>query len=164
MLNKWQIITWIYDDPIQWFIYWSSVPVSISKKTSYHKISWSLEVVRLIVWFIESLWILTSTSAALLPICLSNFRAIMQFYIQISQLKDFARSYNKMSYQILKQGPDLCQWITTALTNALWLLEKYNIFAAMIICKQLIFFIQRILHWKCCSLLFLYSKIYDIVA
>ena len=51
-------------------------PVSISHNTSHCKILWSPEATRLVVWIIASLWNLTGTSAALLPMCLSNFRAI----------------------------------------------------------------------------------------
>ena len=55
-------------------------PVSISNKTSYRKILWSLGAARLVVWIITSLWNLTGTSAALLlPRCLPNFRAIILF-------------------------------------------------------------------------------------
>ena len=45
-------------------IYIAQGPVSISNKKSYHKILWSLEAVRLVVWTIVSLWNLTGTSAA----------------------------------------------------------------------------------------------------
>ena len=50
------------------------------------------------------LWNLTGTSAALLPMCLSNFRVSGQFLIQISRLRNFMRSYDKTSYRILKRG------------------------------------------------------------
>ena len=92
-------------------------PVSISDKTSYRKISRSLEAARLVVKITASLWNLTGTSAALLPRCLSNFRAIEQFYIQISRLRDFTRSYDKTSYRILKRSSGCkvlsldCQWL-----------------------------------------------------
>ena len=49
---------------------------SLSGKTSYRQISWSLEAARLGVIIIAPLWNLTGTSAALLPRGLSNFRAI----------------------------------------------------------------------------------------
>ena len=49
---------------------------SLSCKTSYHQISWSLEAARLRVKIIVSLWNLTGISAVLLPRCLSNFKAI----------------------------------------------------------------------------------------
>ena len=81
-------------------------PVSISGKTSYRKISWNLETTRLIVWIIPSLWDLTGTSAAVLhssAACQISERS--DNYIPISWLRDFTRSYNKTSYQILKQGP-----------------------------------------------------------
>ena len=49
---------------------------SLSGKTSYRQISWSLEAARLDVAMVVSLWNLTGTSAALLPRYLPNFRAI----------------------------------------------------------------------------------------
>ena len=49
---------------------------SLSGRTSYHKISWSLEATRFGCRLFQSLWNLTGTSAAVLPRCLSNFRAI----------------------------------------------------------------------------------------
>ena len=49
---------------------------SLSGKTSYRQISWSLEATRLGVINIAPLLNLTGTSAALLPMGLSNFRAI----------------------------------------------------------------------------------------
>ena len=39
--------------------------------------------------------------------CLSNFRAIGLFWIQISRHRDFTRSYDKTSYRILKRDPAL---------------------------------------------------------
>ena len=49
---------------------------SLSVKTSYRKISWSLEAVRFGFGLFTSLWNLAGTSAAALPRCLSNFRAM----------------------------------------------------------------------------------------
>ena len=49
---------------------------SLSGKTSYRQTSWSLEAARLDVIMVPPLWNLTDISAALLPRCLSNFRAI----------------------------------------------------------------------------------------
>ena len=37
--------------------------------------------------------------------CLSNFKAIRQFKVPISWLRDFTRSYEKMSFRILRRGP-----------------------------------------------------------
>ena len=51
-------------------------PVSIPDKTSYCKISWSLEAARFIFKIAQSLWNLTGTSAAVLPRCLPNFKAM----------------------------------------------------------------------------------------
>ena len=50
---------------------------SLSGKTSYRKISWSLEAARFGFKHFQSLWNLTGTSAAVLPRCLWNFRAIL---------------------------------------------------------------------------------------
>ena len=52
---------------------------SKSDELSYRKISWSLEAARLTVWMIGLFWNLTGTSAAVLPMRLSNFRAIKKF-------------------------------------------------------------------------------------
>ena len=49
---------------------------SPSGKTSYRQISWNLEAARLSVIMLVSHWNLTGISAALLPRCLSNCRAI----------------------------------------------------------------------------------------
>ena len=49
---------------------------SLSSKTSYRQISWSLEAARLGVIIIATLWNLAGISAALRPRCLSNFKAI----------------------------------------------------------------------------------------
>ena len=40
--------------------------------------------------------------------CLSNFKAIRQFKVPISWLRDFTRSYEKTSFRILRRGPALC--------------------------------------------------------
>ena len=86
-------------------------PVSISDKTSCCKISRSPEAARLVVQIITSLWNLTGISAALLSMCLSNVRAIVHFEIQIVWPRDFASSYNKSSYRILKRGPGTSRWM-----------------------------------------------------
>ena len=54
-------------------------PVSISDKTPYREISQSLEGARSYVKMFVSLWNLTSSSAAVLLLCQSNFRAIGRF-------------------------------------------------------------------------------------
>ena len=54
-------------------------PVSISDKTSYRKISQSLEAPRFVFRIVRSLWNLAGTSAALLPRYLSNLKAIRTF-------------------------------------------------------------------------------------
>ena len=49
---------------------------------------------------------ISCTSTAVLPMCLSNFKAIRQFKVPISWLRDFTRSYEKTSFRILRRGPD----------------------------------------------------------
>ena len=49
---------------------------SLSGRTSYRKISWSLEAARFTFRLFQSLWNVTGTSAAALPRCLSNLRAM----------------------------------------------------------------------------------------
>ena len=95
-------------------------PVSISEKTSFRRISWSLEAARFVFRSVRSLWNLTGTSAALLPMCLSNFKAIRQFKVLFSRLRDFARSYEKTSFRILRRGTGspLDQMIACPLFNA----------------------------------------------
>ena len=78
---------------------------SLSSKTSYHQISWSLEAARLGVIMIVSLWNLTGISAALLPRCLINFRAIGKVQTRTSRLRDFTRSCGKTSYRLRPRGP-----------------------------------------------------------
>ena len=85
---------------------------SLSGKTSYRQISWNLEAVRLDVIMILSLWNLTGISAALLPGCLSNFRAIGKVYTRNPRLRDFTRSCGKTSVPIVNKGPDFTMSIS----------------------------------------------------
>ena len=80
---------------------------SLSGKTSYRKISWSLEAARFGFKLFQSLWNLESTSAALLPRCLSNFRAIRPLQHPISRLRGFTRFGGKTSYRLVNRGPEL---------------------------------------------------------
>ena len=76
-----------------------------SGKTYCRQISWSVEAARLDVIMIISLWNLTGFSAALLPRCLSDFRAIGKVKTRISRLRDLTRSYGKTSVRLVKRGP-----------------------------------------------------------
>ena len=80
-------------------------PVSISDKTTCFKISWSLEAARFVFRIVRSLWNLAGTSVALLPKCVSNFKAMRKFKLRISRFRAFTRSCDKTSYWILKRGP-----------------------------------------------------------
>ena len=91
-------------------IYWDFFTMllglySLSGKTSYRQISWSLEATRLNVIIVVSLWNLTGTSAAALPMCLLNFREIGKAQTRISRLRDFTRSCSKTSYRLVNRGP-----------------------------------------------------------
>ena len=81
---------------------------SLSGKTSYRKFSWSIEAARFWFRLLQSLWNLTDTSAARLPRCLSNFRAIRSLWHPISRLRDFTRFGGKTSYRLVSKGSD---WI-----------------------------------------------------
>ena len=78
---SWQIVSYIFVITI--FV-WRFLPsafrllglYSLSGKTAYHRISWSLEATRLGVIMIVPFWNLTSNSATLLPRRLSSFRAM----------------------------------------------------------------------------------------
>ena len=104
IVNKWPCYMRCKGPQLYWWLDRNPGPVSISEKTSYHKISWSLEAARLVFRIVRSLWNLTGTSAALLPMCLSIFKAIRQS-IPISGLRDFTRPYDKTSFRILRRGP-----------------------------------------------------------
>ena len=88
---------------------------SLSGKTSYRKISWSLEAARFGFKLFQSLWNLAGTSAALLPRCLSNFRAIRPLQHPISRLRDFTRF-----------GGGVCRW-RVLMSN--YIIHKQHIFA-----------------------------------
>ena len=95
-------------------------PVSISDKTSYCKISQSLEAARYLFRIVWSLSNVTGTSTTVLPICLSNFKAIRWFKLPISQFRDFTRSYVKTSYRILKQGAGYISKCVIAPVRGFW--------------------------------------------
>ena len=78
---------------------------SLNGKTSYRKILWILEAARFRFKFFQSLWNLVGTSATLLPMCLSNFRAIRPLQHPISRLRGFTRFVGKTSYRLVNRGP-----------------------------------------------------------
>ena len=49
---------------------------------------------------------------AVLPMWLSNFKAIRQFKVPISWLRDFTRSYEKTSFRILRRGPGTAESVS----------------------------------------------------
>ena len=79
---------------------------TLNGKTFYRQIPWSLEAGRLHVKMIESIWNLTGILAALLPRCLSNFRAIGKFWTRISRLRDFTGFRGETSVRLVNRGPD----------------------------------------------------------
>ena len=101
---------------------------SLSGKTSYRKISWSLEAGRFGFKLFQSLWNLAGTSATLLPRCLSNFRAIWPLQHPISWLRDFTRFGGKTSYHSVNRGPVSVQHCVGNDTHGHWnfFLSKTN--------------------------------------
>ena len=102
---------------------WVQGPVSISEKTSFHKISSSLEAARFVFRIVRSLWNLTGTSAAVLPMCLSNFKAIRQFKVPISWLRVFTRSYEKTSFRYWDGAQGvfiILEWNTKTIFQMIW--------------------------------------------
>ena len=80
-------------------------PVSISDYTSYcTKVSsQSLEAARFVFRIPQSLWNLTGILATVLPMCMSNIKAIRWFKLPILRLWYFMRSFYKTSYRILRR-------------------------------------------------------------
>ena len=78
---------------------------SLSGKTSFRKISWSLEAARFGFKLFQSLWNLAGTSAVLLPRSQSIFRAIRPLQHPITRLRDFMRFDGKTSYRLVNRGP-----------------------------------------------------------
>ena len=103
-----------------------------SSKTSYRKISWSLEAARLDIIMIVLLWNLTGISAALLPRCLSNLRAIGKVFTRIPRLRDFMRSCCETSVRLVNRGPgplpgrDSCRPCHGSQNNLLLSLKLYQ--------------------------------------
>ena len=86
--------------------HYDPVLYSLSVKTSYRQILWSLKATRLGVIMIKSFWNLTGISAALLPRCLSNIRVIEKAKTPILPLWGFTRSCCKTSICLVNRGPD----------------------------------------------------------
>ena len=79
---------------------------SLSGRTPYRKISWYLEAARFGIRLFQSLWNLTSPSAA-------NFRTMRSLWHSISRLRDFTRFGGKASHRLVNRGPGprICQVI-----------------------------------------------------
>ena len=104
----WHQLDIIFTASMRWRVYlghnWLLGLYSLSGKTSYRKILWSLEAARFGFKLFQSLWNLAGTSAALLPRCLSNFRAIRPLQHTISRLRDFTTFGGKTSYRLVNRG------------------------------------------------------------
>ena len=96
-----------YSHPWSWIRYWNAYvdygdhPGPLFTK----RISWRLEAVRFGFKLFQSLGNLICSSAATVPRCLSNFRAIQSWLHTISRLRDFAGSSGKSSYRTVNRGP-----------------------------------------------------------
>ena len=76
-------------------IQWALCLYSLSGKTSYRKMSWSLEAARLDVIMIAPLWNLTGSAAAEGHLKLQSDWKVLPW---ISRLREFTRSCGKTSY------------------------------------------------------------------
>ena len=83
-------------------------------------ISWSLEAARFGFKIFRPLWNLAGTSAAPLPRCLSNFRAIRPLQHPISRLRDFTRFGGKTSYHLVNRGPGTSSHVYLAMSWTSW--------------------------------------------
>ena len=123
---------------------------SLSGKTSYRKISWSLEAARFGFKLFQSLWNLAGTSAALLPRCLSNFTAIRPLQHPISRHRDFTRFGGKTSYRLVNRGPCVLSYISNTLP--IIKAQSYSVRAQLFWKKRkcvLFLFYTNIRHCKC---------------
>ena len=75
---------------------------SLSGKTSFHQISWSLEAAWLGIIIIAPRWNLTGSSAALLPRV--KFQSDWKSKLES---RDFTRSCRMASYRLVNRGPDV---------------------------------------------------------
>ena len=99
-----QLVLFLYLNMLGWRLCFVSSLTTGPLFTKHRKISWSREAARLDVILIVSPWSLTGISAALLSICLSNFRATVQVYTRISRFRDFTRYCGKTSYRLVNRG------------------------------------------------------------
>ena len=58
--------------------------------------------------------------------CLSNFKAIRQFKVPISWIRNFTRSYERTSFWILRRGPGLWRWDKRMLWKLAKMRDKKN--------------------------------------
>ena len=80
---------------------------SLSERTSYRKISRSVEVARFGFRLFQSLWHLTGTSGAALSRCLSHFRAIRSLTHRILHLRDSTRFGSKTCECLVNRIPGI---------------------------------------------------------
>ena len=91
-------------------------PVSISEKTSFRKISYSPEAARFVFRIVRSLWNLTGPSAAVLPMCLLNFKT----NLVVSRLYEILR---KDVFSDIEMGP---RWRFLSVTWMILQLQQHN--------------------------------------
>ena len=132
---------------------WHQGLYSLSGKTSYRKISWSLEAARFGFKLFQSLWNLASTSAAALPRCLSNFRAILPLQHPISRLRDFTRFGGKTSYRLVNRDPEMIRPVVhkdgeTIFCEIIWPTGDSRDLFSEVISTKLWSYISSRLDWK----------------
>ena len=80
---------------------------SISHNTSYRMISQSLEGAKSVVRILQLLWDFAGFSAVFLSRGLPSCKARRASNFPIVRLRDFARSFDKISYTILNRSPGI---------------------------------------------------------
>ena len=93
---------------------------SLKGRTSYHKISWSLEAARFSVRLLRSLWNLTGVSEALLPVKFQSDMIIITPNHAAPRLREFG---GKTSYRVVNRGPGGLPPYSSSLFSKLWLTE-----------------------------------------
>ena len=83
------------------YIQWDSEPLFTKRTDVLPQVSWGLGGARFGSRLFQSLWILTGSSTAALPRCLSNCRAIRSLSHPISRLRDLRLT----SYRLVDRDP-----------------------------------------------------------
>ena len=102
--NKFAFMAGNVGSSVSIFWWWTS-DSTLGLYSLSRQISRSLEAARLDVIMTVSLWKFTGISAAMLPKCLSNFKAIEKISNRIPRFRNFTISCGKTSVRLVNRGP-----------------------------------------------------------